>query len=193
VLFHLFLKLLCIPQFVQSHVCFYVLDWSAIYVNIGGIQHGHCMCKMSDIKRTILLHHTSVLTSLGCWWCQVGRARAAHILLYLICHNDWKKWLYWIKFPWTVIDEVCTIVFCRSCSLVHFGDVRCLLLIGSDSSHFGNIAFVKKATLIRIPPSFHPRLSPKSLTTSPQCPAWSIYSSFGDRSIYFIKLNVFNF
>ena len=43
------------------------------------------------------------------------------------------------------------------------------LLIDSANSNFSGIAFINKATPISVPPSFHPWLSPKSLTTSPQC------------------------
>ena len=58
-------------------------------------------------------------------------------------------------------------------------------------SPFSDVTFITKATPISIPLSFRPRLSPKSLTTVFMV-SWSIYYSFGDRSIYFGEINIFN-
>jgi len=95
------------------------------------------MCTVSDIRHTICLLHTSVLTSMGCHWCQVGRARFAH-----------------------------------------------------RRSHFSDQVLLRKR------PSWRSSLFPAMIIAQKShdvsTVSWFIYFSFGDGSIYFVEINIFN-
>jgi len=137
-------------------LCLYALDWKVAYLNIG-------------VKRSIL--GILFASSQHLYWHHrdATNVRSDKPGLHIDAVSRW-NWLYWITFPWTIIGEVCRILFCchrRSCSLLLFGDVRHPLLIGSDSGQFGDVTFVKKAIPIGILPSFYPRMLPISPTTSP--------------------------
>ena len=160
--------------------CVFVLDWSAVCVNIGVTSMGITHVKWAILG--ILFASSTPLYQRHQDATNIGLDEPGP-------HMDtisWLKRLYWIKFPWTVIGEDCTIAFCRlrhSCLLL-FGDVRSPLLIYSDSSHFDDVSFIKKVNPISVPPSFRPWLSPKHFGVSTV--------SFGDRSICQMEINIFN-
>jgi len=158
VLFHLFLKFLYISQFVQSHVCV-----NSVFLNIRVSNMGVACVKWVILG--ILFASSTPLYRLR--W-DATNVRSDEPGPHIDTISWWNR-LYWIKFPWTIIGEVCTILFCcfhHSYLFLFFGNIRCLLLIDSANPHFGDIDFIKKATLIGVPPSFRQWLSPKSLTMS---------------------------
>jgi len=110
-------------------LCFYFFDWSTVCLNIVLSNMGVAL-----LKGVIL-----------------GLLFASRMLL-MLGQKSPTEFTVWIKFPWMIIVEVGTILFCRLCCscMLLFGNVRCLLLIGLDSCHFSDIAFVKKVTPISL-------------------------------------------
>jgi len=120
-------------------LCFYALNWSTIYLNIGVSHTG-----VAHVKRAII----GVLFTSGTplYRCCLD---AANVRLHKTLSPDGIPFVFTPPLWWC--------------------DVRCLILIDSDSCHFGDVAFVKNATPVSVPPPFHQQLSPKNFTTSPRC------------------------
>ena len=110
VLFHLFLY---ISQCLQSHVCVYSVFWSTVYLNNRVSNMG-----ITHVKWVILGILITSSTPLYQHHRNDGNIRSDEPGPHIDAVSQ-RNQLYWIRFSWTIIGEVCTITFCTFVLHVH--------------------------------------------------------------------------